>query len=629
MKKILGVLLLLVVLALAATFFLPGLMERSAALWLRHHASRSGVTLTFDRIEAPLLRPVVIHHLRIVRPSRSGTPNLEISAPLLELKFNFARALGWTKGGHAVRFLRAHNLAIALRGRAANPSPFDWNALGWLLPDEFDLAADRILLEQPSLHIELNNSQLNGASTHAGTLTIASADFRAPLFRQNFADVRGITRWQDDRLVIAGTRLRDGLLLDSVSLDFTRLNDERLATEISATIFGGTARMNLATEKGETTRLWEGAASLTGISLAQLSSALGATEDIAGTIHASKFTFHGDPRNFMHATASIWTELTGFRWRERNADVVMLGANFYDRTIQLQELYLKQRANEFTLSGETTLGADWSRPDFHGEISGAINDLGQFAELFGRSANDFRGKLAVRGHVHTYERRVDGEVALTGDGLTLFRVPVDLLTARIAIDALKVQLAQLELKRGADFLHAQGEMDLTNNRSFTFNANAECHEVADYNVTLPLLGKLTGNFVGSLNSEGNSSQSKSQIGFTNEGLVTEAGATWIGDKVVVENLSLKSGDALCALTGEVNLENRHHVTAMFSSSQPLHADFSPDHCVRGLRFASIENGEAFTRIEFDGRQMKFDGRPGGQLCPAAEAGTPLTLAPTP
>jgi hypothetical protein len=72
-------------------------------------------------------------------------------------------------------------------------------------------------------------------------------------------------------------------------------------------------------------------------------------------VHGSKFTFRGDPRDFLNATASVWTELTGFSWRERKADVIMLGANFYRHTIQLQQLFIKQRRNELTLSGESAI----------------------------------------------------------------------------------------------------------------------------------------------------------------------------------------------------------------------------------------------------------------------------------
>ena len=222
------------------------------------------------------------------------------------------------------------------------------------------------------------------------------------------------------------------------------------------------------------------AGTASGISLPQLAAALGLTVPVQGMVHASKFTFRGDPRDFLNATASIWTELTGFSWRERNADVIMLGANFYGHTVQLQQLFIKQRRNELTLSGETAIGTEWLNPDFRGDISASINDLGQFAELFGASPDAFAGKVAARGRMHAHERTVDGDLALTGDALKIFRVPVDSLTARIGLESGRAHVDQLELKRGEDFLRAQGKIDLAQKKSFTVSAESWCRELGDY-----------------------------------------------------------------------------------------------------------------------------------------------------
>src|SRR5207244_13015769 len=84
---------------------------------------------------------------------------------------------------------------------------------------------------------------------------------------------------------------------------------------------------------------------------------------VEGCVYGSKFTLRGDPRDFLNATVSIWTELTGFSWRERKADVIMLGANFYGHTVQLQQLFIKQRRNELTLSGESAIDTEWLNSD--------------------------------------------------------------------------------------------------------------------------------------------------------------------------------------------------------------------------------------------------------------------------
>src|SRR5256886_9636744 len=163
----------------------------------------------------------------------------------------------------------------------------------------------------------------------------------------------------------------------------------------------------------------------------------------------------------------------------------MLGANFYGHTVQLQQLFIKQRSNELTLSGETAIGTEWLNPDFRGDISASINDLGQFAELFGASPDSFAGKLAARGRMHAHERTVDGDLALTGDALKIFRVPVDSLTARIGLEAGPAQVDQLELKRGGDFLRAQGKNDLAPKRTIKLSAERLCHDMSQYNPEFP------------------------------------------------------------------------------------------------------------------------------------------------
>src|SRR5207237_6479145 len=183
----------------------------------------------------------------------------------------------------------------------------------------------------------------------------------------------------------------------------TGLRIGRVGTDLGVSVLGGKMRANIATERPGKTRLWEAAGTASGISLPPLAGALGLTEPVQGMVRASKFTFHGDPRDFLNATASIWTELTGFSWRDRKADVIMLGANFYGRTVQLQQLFIKQRANELTLSGETAIGSGWLNPDFRGDISASINDLGQLAELFGASPKAFVGKVAVSWRDTTHE----------------------------------------------------------------------------------------------------------------------------------------------------------------------------------------------------------------------------------
>ena len=486
------VLLALVVLS----FFAPPVLERSIATWLRYEARRSGLVLTFSEIHAPFFRPVTITDLKIIGAGLDAD-HLEFGATRIEAGLRLAGIFGRAEKSHLLSSLRIEHAKLFVRGRAPLAAgPIDWIALDRLLPERFEIFADQLRLEQPFSFVAFQDAKISGSKGNSGLLSVGTVEIRAPFLEKRFPHVRGVTRWQDDRLSIGSLNLLEGFAIDSLVIDLTALRTGRVGTDLGVSLLGGKMRANIATERPGKTRIWEAAGTASGISLPQLANALGLTVPVQGMVHGSKFTFRGDPRDFLNATASVWTELTGFSWRERKADVIMLGANFYRHTIQLQQLFIKQRRNELTLSGESAINTEWLNPDFRGDISASINDLGQFAELFGARPEAFAGKVAARGRMHTHERTVDGELAITGDALKIFQLPVDSLTARIGLESGRAQVDQLELKRGEDFLRAQGKIDLAQKKSFTLSAESWCHELGDYALELPLIGKLAGNAFG-------------------------------------------------------------------------------------------------------------------------------------
>ena len=412
-------------------FVVPPLMEHSIAAWLRYEARRSGLVLGFSEIRAPLFRPVEIRELKIVGAGLDAE-HFEFDAGRIEAGLSFAAFFGGSEKSHLLSSLRVEHAKFFIRGRAPlSAGPIDWTALARFLPERFEIFADQLRLEQPFSLLAFEDTKVSASKGNSGIVSIGAVEMRAPFLEKRFAHVRGMTRWQDDRLSIGSINLLEGFTIDSLVIDFTGLRAGRVGTDLGVSVLGGKMRANIATERPGKTRLWEAAGTASGISLPQVASALGLTVPVQGMIRGSKFTFRGDPRDFLNATASIWMELTGFSWRERKADVIMLGANFYGHTVQLQQLFIKQRRNELTLSGETAIGTEWLNPDFRGDISASINDLGQFAELFGAKPEVFAGKVAARGRMHAHERTVDGDLALTGDSLKIFRIPVDSLTARI------------------------------------------------------------------------------------------------------------------------------------------------------------------------------------------------------
>ncbi|MGI9113473.1 MAG: hypothetical protein ACR2FX_00290 [Chthoniobacterales bacterium] len=632
-RLLLALSILLLLLALGSLLS-PFVLTHTVALWLRYEAQRSGLTITTSEIRAPFLHPVEILGLHVLRPGVGGA-HFEMSAPHVEAGFRLASLFDRSERSRPLRSLRIEHARVVLRGRAlASAGNVDWATLGSLLPEEFEISADDILCAQSLARVELHDTRISGTTRGSGALTIGSIELGGPYLQKTFADVHGVTRWQDGRLTIGAIRLLEGLSIDSLALDLRRLRATRIAAEGSVTVFNGNLRANLATERTGSTRMWEAAGSASGVSLSQLAPALGWTEPVNGSLRASKFSFRGDPRDLLHATASLWTELTGFNWRERNADVIMIGANYYERTVQLQELYIKQRGNELTLSGETSLSANWLNPDFRGDVSGSIGDLGEFAELLGAETDAFAGKVAIRGRVHAHERKVDGELALTGDALKIFRTPVDSLTARLTLDSPRMQLTQFELRRGEDFLRGTGQVDFSRRRTFELSGDSWCHDLNQYDARVPLLGPLTGTLFTQLDASGDDTNCTLTLGVQTDDAKGSAHGVLRDNALALDSCSVTINDITAAFSGAINFQDRKNITATFSPATELHFPQeleSSANCLRGIALQQGDSGVPLSQMAITARQLTLADPTGAtrtlSLCDKDEAGTqPLPLS---
>jgi hypothetical protein len=295
--------------------------------------------------------------------------------------------------------------------------------------------------------------------------------------------LRGATKWQEDRLTVGGMNLARGLDLQSITINLSRLDKERADLQFDLDVLGGKIRGSISNEWPGQHSIWNVAGTASGISLAQTSEALGFTDPLGGSLRACNFTFRGDPRDPLRGTASVWTELNGLSWHNRAADVIMLGAIFYNRQIQLQQLYIKQRKNELSMSGEGAIpskSANWLNPDFRGQILGKITDLGQFAELFGAGQRDFAGAIAIEGTLNARERKLGGFLTASGNSLSVFKRQIDRLTAKINLKTDALELEQFELERKKDFIRAQGKIDISHENDYSGTIEAKVGDASEY-----------------------------------------------------------------------------------------------------------------------------------------------------
>src|SRR4051812_39533664 len=466
----------------------PLLVATVLKTWSHRVASREGFNLEMEQIDAPLLRPVVVTNLRLL--TASGAPfRVECKATRLSFDLNLYGI--FSRSRRSLRALTIEGLSVDIR-RAAPPGAashrIPWTLLENLLSDSFNFSGIRIHVENGGTTVDLRDGELSGSEMESGMLRAGEISIAAPWFRKVFLNVKGATSWQDAHLALGAISLMRGLDVDTLVVDLSQIGASQIGMELSIDAFGGKVRARVSSDDRATDRIWDLAGSSSGVSLAQMSDALGWADRASGSLHSSKFTFRGAMNDFRNATASVWAEVSGLTWRDRTADTVMIGALLYNREVQVEHLYIKQRSNELNFNGEFALpekATDWIKPAFRGDISASINDLGDFARLFGQAPADFAGKLAANGNVSAEEGKLRGQLDVTGNSLLLFRSEIESLEMKVAVEGSRFMIAPLDLRRGQDFLHAEGAIALNEKQRWTGSIQTSVANLADYRGLIP------------------------------------------------------------------------------------------------------------------------------------------------
>lgn len=483
-RRILIAGLVALLLALFVFWIMPTAVARGVRGWLWWQARKQGLKIEIGKVEAPLLRPVVIQRVHITSTTDASCQiDLKIGQATVDLEL--ARILTGASG-RAIDKLVIDALWIETRCHAPSgpaKAKLAWSTIQKLFPNTLSIGKLDLRLENGATVVLLRNASLSASQIQAGRFSVGEFTIASPLFRQTFSDLRGATGWQNNRLTLGGFTLANGLAVQSMITDLSQLDKKRIGIELDVDAFGGKLRTSVANEWRHQRSDWSIAGSAKEISLAQTSEAFGFTNQIGGMLHACKFTFHGNARDLSQTTASVWVELTDSSWAGRKSEVIMLGAALYNRQIQLQQFYVKQRKNQLTLSGEGAIpsnASNWLSPDFRCDVSGSIHDLGDFAGLFGAAPGDFAGEIAIEGTMNARDRKIGGYLTLGGTALTLFRTSIDALTAKLNLKAPELEVEQFELKRKNDRFQAQGTIDMSHEHNYSGTLSATIKNVAEY-----------------------------------------------------------------------------------------------------------------------------------------------------
>ena len=487
-NRIFLIILVIVMLALAAVLLAPIAVSNGVRLWVWWFARQEGLVATIDGVDAPFLRPIVIRQIHL-KSVRGDAVRVDVTVLDARVVLNFKHVF-LHLSGRDIRNISVREFHAELH--RTNPSVQALSKRGWarlhrLLPETLSIAKLETRVQNGPSLVLLRNASLSASETEPGRFTAAELMITSPWVRQTFTQLRGATHWEGNRLTLAGLTLTHGLDLQAATVDLARLGNRRMGLQFDVDAFGGKLRANISHEWHSPHSNWKIAGGAADLSLAQISDALGFADRVNGLLHASNFTFRGNLIEPDRATASLWGELTGLTWRDRTAEALMLGAALYNRKIELQQVYIRQKSNQFTLSGEAALPAsssEWLRPDFRGNVSASINQLGEFLALFGANPADFAGKISIEGSMDTHARNFGGDLTIEGASLTFFKHDIDSLSAKVTLKPSELEIERFDLTRKKDSLSGEGKIDLSPEHKYSGTLDAWTNDLRDYVSTL-------------------------------------------------------------------------------------------------------------------------------------------------
>jgi hypothetical protein len=113
-------------------------------------------------------------------------------------------------------------------------------------------------------------------------------------------------------------------------------------------------------------------------------------------------------------------------------------------------------------------------------VSASIDDLGDFASLFGANREDFAGRIKVDGTFDARNRNLGGSLIATGSGLTMFKESIDEFQTTVNLKREAIEIAQMELKRKKDLIRAQGKIDTSAEHNYSGSIDATVENLMEY-----------------------------------------------------------------------------------------------------------------------------------------------------
>jgi hypothetical protein len=259
--------------------------------------------------------------------------------------------------------------------------------------------------------------------------------------------------------------------------------------EVELQTFGGELRVVAQVGSPSSEIPLEASGTFAKLGVAPLAAFLNFTEAAGGTLVAGKFSFRGQLASPERATASLRMEARNFQWESRQWDELVVGATLLDRRIQVPEFSLRQGQNQLLLNGDMQWpGADapWWKADFGVNLTARVENLTELSALLLPEFKYAAGGLTVDGAVRSQGGVLGGALIVSGANITWRNAPMEELHAAVKLQGSEVQVLNLEVAQGPDWVRGKGTIRVGQAWSYQGELHGNVRDLGKYAALLQL-----------------------------------------------------------------------------------------------------------------------------------------------
>ncbi len=455
-------------------------------------AWRNGVSLTIGQLAGSAFEPLVVtDSVWTFRGKMGAVTRVEIGRA--EMRFSWKELF---RGDRDRWFQRlkltkvSGKIVLPLETPADPRAPRrNWLAIEpprgrWLpLPARVEASEVDFVVQRNGNSVRFEGTRFLASELEPGFVSIARLTVKQPWLDRTFREVRGTTKLQDSKLLIADLMLEPGVVIRSFSAELAELAKGRVDLEMQVAAFGGKFHGEAQTLTHEHPVTIDASVTFEQIGIAKLATFLGVSEAAGGTIKTGTFRFRGAPRAFEKASASLWLEADHFQWESRQWDSLTVGASLLERRVRVSEMHLHQGHNRLDLSGEMALpmpGVKWWQNEFTCDVAAKIEEMAELSALLLPEFKFAAGRAKIDGSIRGRNQQFSGQLIVSGTDLKWRDAPIQNLHAAVKLNGNECEISNVELFNRGDYVRGHGVVNILGATQYWGELRASIDDLATY-----------------------------------------------------------------------------------------------------------------------------------------------------